>query len=99
MATVAITVRVDETVKESEYLSDRLINKKLDEAEREAADPNIKWLSHNEVFGSIIKRGRFDYTEWRENLYEDMTLKELVSRAAEFERQHPELVPANAEII
>jgi hypothetical protein len=52
-----------------------------------------------EIFISNIKQDRFEYTEWRENLYEDMTLEELVSRAAEFERQHPELVPKNAKII
>nr|AGS51629.1 hypothetical protein [uncultured bacterium contig00017] len=52
-----------------------------------------------EIFISNIKQDRFDYTEWRENLYEDMTLEELVSRAAEFERQHPEFVPKNAKII
>jgi hypothetical protein len=52
-----------------------------------------------EIFISNIKQDRFDYTEWRENLYEDMTLEELVSRAVEFEQQHPELIPKNAKII
>jgi hypothetical protein len=52
-----------------------------------------------EIFITNIKQEYFDYTEWRENLYEDITLEELVSRAAEFERQHPELIPKNAKII
>jgi ribosomal protein S18 acetylase RimI-like enzyme len=57
-------------------------------------------LVETEIFITTIKQERFDYTEWRrDNLYEDMTLKELVCSAAEFERQHPELIPKNAKII
>ena len=52
-----------------------------------------------ETFIANIRQNNFDYTEWRENLYEDMTLEELVHRAAEFEHQHPELIPKNAIII
>jgi len=52
-----------------------------------------------EIFIANIKQNSFDYTQWRESLYEDMTLEELVSKAAEFERQHPELIPKNAKII
>jgi len=52
-----------------------------------------------EIFIANIKQNDFDYTEWRENLYEDMTTEELVRKAADFERQHPELVPKNAKII
>ena len=52
-----------------------------------------------EIFISNIKQNNFDYTKWRENLYEDMSLEELVSKAAEFERQNPELIPKNAKII
>ncbi|MCL2579550.1 MAG: type II toxin-antitoxin system RelB/DinJ family antitoxin [Oscillospiraceae bacterium] len=86
----AITVRVDESIKEEadkmlediglnmttfitsslkalvrekkvpfalvtkDYLSDQIILKKLAEAEKEAADPNTQWLSHDEVFGKLL---------------------------------------------
>ena len=53
-----------------------------------------------EIFIANIKQEHFDYTEWRsENLFEKMTLEELVGNAANFERQHPELIPKNAKII
>ncbi|MCL2054085.1 MAG: DUF5104 domain-containing protein [Oscillospiraceae bacterium] len=42
---------------------------------------------------------RFDYTEWRESLYEDMSLDELLDSAATYMREHPELIPKNAVII
>ena len=52
-----------------------------------------------EIFLANIKQDRFDYTEWRENLYEDMSLDELVNNATVYMKQHPELVPKNAQII
>ncbi|MDR1571897.1 MAG: hypothetical protein LBS32_05170 [Clostridiales Family XIII bacterium] len=42
-----------------EYLNEQIILAKLAEAEREAADPNTKWLTQDEVFGPI--RERFGY--------------------------------------
>jgi DNA-damage-inducible protein J len=42
-----------------EYLSDKIILAKLAEAEKEAADPNTKWLTQDEVFAPI--RERFGY--------------------------------------
>ena len=45
------------------------------------------------------KNKDFDYTEWRENLWEDMTTEELFTKAAEFERQNPQLIPKNAKRI
>jgi antitoxin component of RelBE/YafQ-DinJ toxin-antitoxin module len=39
-----------------EYLSDQIILAKLEEAERELADPNTVLLDHDEVFGPIRKR-------------------------------------------
>jgi addiction module RelB/DinJ family antitoxin len=42
-----------------EYLSDQIILAKLAKAEKEAADPNTKWLTQDEVFAPI--RDRFDY--------------------------------------
>jgi len=53
-----------------------------------------------EIFITNIKQERFDYTEWRrDNLFNGMTLEELTGKAAEYERQHPELIPRNATII
>jgi hypothetical protein len=56
-------------------------------------------LIETEIFIVNIKNTGFDYTKWRENLWEDMTTEELFAKAAEFERQHPELIPKNAKII
>ncbi|MCL2814758.1 MAG: hypothetical protein FWD23_09180 [Oscillospiraceae bacterium] len=57
-------------------------------------------IIETEIFIANIKQEHFDYTEWRrDNLFENMTLEELVNKAAEFERQHPELIPKNAKII
>ena len=57
-------------------------------------------IIETEIFIANIKQEHFDYTEWRRNnLFEDMTLEELVSNAAEFERQHLELIPKHAKVI
>ena len=37
----------------TQYQLDQIILEKLTEAEREAANPNTKWLSHDEVFEKI----------------------------------------------
>lgn len=42
-----------------EYLSDQIMLAKLAEAEKEAADPNARWLTQDEVFGPF--RERFGY--------------------------------------
>jgi hypothetical protein len=55
--------------------------------------------NETEIFIVNIKNKGFDYTEWRENLWEDMTAEELFAKAAEFERQHPEFIPKNAKRI
>jgi hypothetical protein len=47
----------------------------------------------------MLKNDCFDYTEWRENLWENMTAEELFATAAEFEKQHPQLIPKNAKRI
>ena len=41
---------------EGQRLTEQMILEKLDEAEREEADPNVQWLSHEEVFGKIRER-------------------------------------------
>ena len=56
-------------------------------------------LIESEIFICNLKQERFDYTEWSQNLYEDMSLDELFSKAAEFEREHPELVRKGTEIL
>ncbi|MCL2754576.1 MAG: hypothetical protein FWD35_02510 [Oscillospiraceae bacterium] len=52
-----------------------------------------------EIFIVNIKNKGFDYTEWRENLWEDMTTEELFAKASAYVSSHPELVPPNAKII
>ena len=53
-------------------------------------------LIETEIFIINVKNKGFDYTEWRENLWGDMTAEELFSKAADFERQYPECIPKNA---
>ena len=95
MATKAITIRVDDAIKDqaetmlndiginmttfivsclkalirerkipfemvtTQYSIDQMILEKLIEAEREAADPDTIWVSHNEVFKRF--REQYDY--------------------------------------
>ena len=42
-----------------------------------------------EEFISIINREKFDYTKWRQNLFEDMSLEELNNAAAEYAKKNP----------
>ena len=49
-----------------------------------------------EIFIANIKQGSFDYTEWRESLYEGMSLDELLDSAATYMKNNPELIPKNA---
>jgi len=41
-----------------------------------------------EIFITTIKTPGHDYTQWRENLWEDITLKELLEKAASTEKKH-----------
>jgi enterochelin esterase-like enzyme len=41
-----------------------------------------------EIFITNIKTPGHDYTKWRENLWEDLTLRELLEKAAEAEKNH-----------
>jgi len=52
-----------------------------------------------EIFIANIKQNNFDYTKWREDLYEDMSLDELLDSAATYMKNHPELIPKNAKRI
>lgn len=37
-----------------------------------------------EKFISIINREKFDYTKWRQNLFEDMTIEEIIKESKKF---------------
>lgn len=56
-------------------------------------------LIEAEIFITAIKQDHFGYTEWRENLFEDMTIQEINQKGIAFMREHPELIPKNAKII
>ena len=43
-------------------------------------------LVEAERFIALIKRDDFDYTEWRKDLWEDIPLEELSSKAMEFRK-------------
>jgi len=51
----------------------------------------------SEIFITNVKKSGLDYTKWRENLWEDITLHELLERAAKSEENHG--VPTNIKII
>ena len=41
-------------------------------------------LIEAERFVMLIQKDSFDYTKWRENLFDDLTLEELSQRANEY---------------
>ena len=46
-----------------------------------------------EKFIALLSREKFDYTKWRKNLFEDMSLDEMAEAANSFSRglqNHPE---------
>ena len=42
-----------------------------------------------EEYIAAIQRERFDYTEWRKNLFDGMSLSEVNEAAAEYGAKHP----------
>jgi hypothetical protein len=56
-------------------------------------------LIEAELFISYLKKDQFDYTEWSQNLYEDMTPDELTIAAVNYARENPQLIPENARVI
>jgi len=44
----------------TQYLTDKMILGKLDEAEKEANNPSTVWLSHDEVFGKIREKHGYE---------------------------------------
>ena len=50
-----------------------------------------------EIFISKVSRKGFDYTQWRENLWEELTLDEVFKRAKKAQAQY--WVPEGVEIL
>ena len=42
-----------------------------------------------EIFIVNLKKERFDYTKWRQDQFDDMTLEELNQAAVEYAKAHP----------
>jgi hypothetical protein len=42
-------------------------------------------MIETERFIALIQRERFDYTKWRENIFREMTGKEISKKAMEFQ--------------
>jgi hypothetical protein len=61
----------------------------------EIMDKGFKCLLENlgvietEKFIALINRERFDYTEWRRDLFDDMTPEEFNAAAVEYAKSHP----------
>ena len=61
----------------------------------ELLDKGMECLQRNlgtletEEFISLTKRGKLDYTEWRQELFEGATLEELNNAAVQYEKAHP----------
>jgi len=54
-------------------------------------------IIESEIFITNISRNEFDYTKWRENLWDGLTARELFERAAKGEEKYS--VPENVQII
>ena len=56
-------------------------------------DEGMKILSEHlglveaERFVSLITREPFDYTEWRQNLCEDMSIREISKKAMDYQKE------------
>ncbi len=48
-------------------------------------------LVEAERFIALIQREKFDYTQWRQNLFEDLSGEEISRQAMEFQRRKPSL--------
>ncbi|MDR0829771.1 MAG: hypothetical protein LBN95_06635 [Prevotellaceae bacterium] len=45
-------------------------------------------LVEAERFIMLIQQEPFDYTKWQENLFEEMSIEEISSKAMNFRKQH-----------
>lgn len=52
----AVLISFDEFRKYEEFLHHRYIDEKLAEAEKEAADPNTKWISHEDFWKEMREK-------------------------------------------
>ena len=50
-----------------------------------------------ERFVTLIQREKFDYTQWRQTLFADMSGEEISRRAMEVQQQKPSSVPVIIE--
>ncbi|AFM11506.1 hypothetical protein [Turneriella parva] len=64
-------MRTDTEIKDAGFSA---LNTKLDNLEVER-------------FIALVNRQKFDYTEWRKTLFEDMTIDEISARANEYTRK------------
>ena len=55
----AVLIGFDEFRRYEEYLHYRYIEEQLAEAEKEAADPNVKWIPHEEVWRALREEFKF----------------------------------------
>jgi hypothetical protein len=44
-------------------------------------------MVETERFITLVKRGNFDYTKWRKNLWEDLSVENLSKDAMEFRKK------------
>ena len=54
-------------------------------------------IVETEAFISYLKNEKFDYTKWRKDKFDDMSLSEIGKAAAEYESKHP--FKGNAKVI
>lgn len=84
-------VKLYHTEKGSEYL-DTELSKHQDELIQQAMNALHTTLDPVEVerFIALLSREKFDYTEWRKNLWTDETIDSLSQKAqAYYEQRHP----------
>jgi hypothetical protein len=55
-------------------------------------------IIETEMFVSEVLKHRFDYTEWQREYFAHYTANELLQRASEYEKQHPETIPTGKSL-
>jgi hypothetical protein len=54
-------------------------------------------LVEAERFIMLIQKEPFDYTEWQENLFEDMSIEEISQKATDYRQQQQKLLNRDKE--
>jgi hypothetical protein len=54
-------------------------------------------LVEAERFIMLIQKEPFDYTEWQENLFEDMSIEEISRKATDYRQQQQKLLNRDKE--